>query len=341
MIQCLDFPIMNGYAGPFGWWIGLEQKLQELGIDGLDGAWVPGKIDQTIPAKMLIGSHVATLPDWLDYFRQDKQAILRKFGTWERAQIAYSDTDLSDPYDAARHYRMWLWEAVREGVQFVSFPVFDYSFEECWSYEWVHDDYKVLDGAIEIINFMLKDVEPTFDFLVENSWWPGFKFTEPEKTEYLLSRISYPRVGIMLNTARLLNTNLSTFLRSQKAGVAYIRSMIQMHGALSESIKGIRLALSLSGRYVRQNTFPISLMKMVFPEEYLDPIRNEADVLISDRLSKIDLRLPWGIPEIAQIVEEVSPDYLVHGIQYDPNATELPAVKKQQSALKRGQSLCE
>ena len=49
---------------------------------------------------------------------------------------------------------------------------------------------------------------------------PEFKFTEPEKTEYLLSRINYPRVGIMLDTGHLMNTDWH--IRSQWDGIKYI-----------------------------------------------------------------------------------------------------------------------
>ena len=81
----------------------------------------------------------------------------------------------------------------------------------------------MLDAAIEFINELLRGVEPTFDFLVENQWWPGFTFTDPEKTEYLLSGINYPRVGIMLDTGHLMSTNQG--IRSQKQAVAYILEM--------------------------------------------------------------------------------------------------------------------
>ena len=116
----------------------------------------------------------------------------------------------------------------------------------------IYHGNNLLPGAIEFINHLLWKVEPTFDFLVENQWWPGFTFTDPAETEYLLSRIDYPRTGIMLDTGHLMNTN--TRLRTQRQGVEYILKQYRAHGELAKRVLGVHFHQSLSGAYVRKNT---------------------------------------------------------------------------------------
>ncbi len=139
------------------------------------------------------------------------------------------------------------------------------SLEESCTYRWLHSDCEVLDGAIEFINELLRGVEPSFDFLVENQWRPGFTFTEPEKTEYLLSQIEYPRKGIMLDTGHLMNTNRD--IRSQADGINYISEMIGLHGSMKDRIKGVHFHQSVSGRYVKKNT---GKMPENYPKGYFE-----------------------------------------------------------------------
>ena len=71
---------------------------------------------------------------------------------------------------------------------------------------------------MEVINTILAGRDWPFAFLVENQWWPGFTFTEPEDTARLLDGIRCPKKGIMLDTGHLMNAN--TALSTQEEGAA-------------------------------------------------------------------------------------------------------------------------
>ena len=197
-------------------------------MNGLEVIADPDNLADDIPLSLVKGYHMTFYVDWLDLWRQDEAALMRKFGSWETVNEVYRGTK---PEDLMRHFQEDLALAQRLKAPYLVFHVSDVSLEEGYTYRWLHTDREVLDGAIEFINLLLDGVEPTFDFLVENQWWPGFTFTDPEKTEYLLSHINYPRVGIMLDTGHLMNTNWK--LKSQWDGVKYILSMIEKHGELS------------------------------------------------------------------------------------------------------------
>ena len=230
------------------------------------------------------------------------------------------------PEDLVRAYRLDLERAIRCGAKYTVFHVSDVSQEECWTYRWLHDDYAVMDAALEIINEILKGVEPTFDFLVENQWWPGFTFTDPEKTDYLLSRIGFPRVGIMLDTGHLMNTNPS--LRTQAQGADYVRACYRAHGELGKAVLGMHFHQSISGAYVRSHvgTYPDSVSRDYFegfPAHYA-------------HVQRIDRHNPWTIPEAGLLVREIAPRYLTHELIGKKHCSQLAAAKRQLEAIRKG-----
>ena len=328
MIQCLDLPIVKEYDSSFIGWENLNDQIKDLGIDGLDGVWLPTEKDPSFPNQMLIGSHIFTRPDWLDFIQDNKKELRRRIGTPAQVKQAYGELE-----QFMMHYVFSLRDAIQSGAQFISLDICNVTYEECQSYEWRHDDETVMRAAATLINLILHDVEPTFDFLIENSWWPGFRFTEPEKTEFLLSLIDYPRKGIMLNTSRLMNTNLD--LRTQEEGAEYICSKIKEHGKQADSILGLRLSQSLSGEWVHR----LIRTDKAFRQISGLPAFKEAESIMHYNINVIDQRLPWTVPEVAKVVNAAEPKYLVHSPRLDMNHPDLSGVRQQITALKEGQAI--
>ena len=50
-----------------------------------------------------------------------------------------------------------------------------------------------------MINLILGTETWPFEFLVENQWWPGFTFTEPEETVRLLDGNPFAGKGIRVD----------------------------------------------------------------------------------------------------------------------------------------------
>ena len=325
MIQSINFPICTYCIAPYGSWDVLGGKLRALGLDGIEGIVDPVDLDTTFPASLLAGYHLVFYPDWLDFYREDTTALLRKFGSMEMVGRIYRGTR---PEDLMKQFRDDLAFALSMHTPYVVFHVSDVSLEEGYTYRWLHTDEEVLDGAIEFANELLRGVEPTFDFLVENQWWPGFTFTEPKKTEYLLSRIDYPRKGIMLDTGHLMNTN--TKLRTQAEGIEYILRMIRAHGELAKNILGMHFHQSLSGLYVRKNT---GKLPEDFPSDYFEAFFREYP-----HIERIDRHRPWTDPECVRLLDEVRPLYLTHELSSGPNRSQLAAAKRQLNTIRKGRS---
>ena len=322
MIQSTNFPLSTYSLRSYGGWEAVRSIVTRLGLDGLEVIADPDNLADDIPLSMVTGYHMQFYPDWVDFFRRNRSALIRKFGSLESAEEFYR---CKTPEDLIRVFKNDLALSVRLGAPYVVFHVSDVSLEEGYTYRWEHTDYEVMDAALEVINVILKGVEPTFDFLVENQWWPGFTFLSSEQTEYLLSRINYPRVGIMLDTGHLMNTNWD--IHSQKQGVQYILDLIEKHGELSKSIFGLHFHQSISGAYCHET---IGELPKDFPLAYYDEFsRNYAHIL------RIDQHKPWTDTACVQILERVQPKYLTHELSSTTQDGQWEAVKQQLQTIRK------
>ena len=156
-----------------------------------------------MPQALHVGYHLTFYPDWLDFWRGDRAALTEKFGSEEVWRSFYGGPEGRETL--LRLYREDLDRAVTWGARYVVFHVSDVSVEEGFTYHWRHTHEEVIDAAAEVINLLLGDRAWPFDFLVENQWWPGFTFTEPELTRRLLDGIRAERKGIMLDIGHLMN----------------------------------------------------------------------------------------------------------------------------------------
>ncbi len=322
MIQSVNFPLSQYCIRPFGSWEALGRQVKALGLDGLEVIADPDDLAADVPLSLVAGYHLTFYPDWVDFWRQDEKALLRKFRSWEEVEKVYRGRR---PEELMAQFREDLALAVRLKAPYLVFHVSDVSLEEGYTYRWLHTDREVLDAAIDFVSELLKGVEPTFDFLVENQWWPGFTFTEPEKTEYLLERIDYPRVGIMLDTGHLMSTNWR--IASQKQGIAYIPEMIEKHGSLAEKIRGLHFHQSLSGAYCRKR---VGALPPDFPEEYF-----AAFAVSYGHIQQIDRHRPWTEPRCAAIIDRAQPQYLTHELSSGYPGGQLGAVKRQLTTLRK------
>ena len=323
MIQTVNFPISSYSIGRYGDWENLRKKIYALGLDGIEAINSPDEVVPDFPEDLVAGYHMTFFVDWVDFWRQDEVKLLHKFGSREMIERVYGGRT---PEDLLRHFRNDLAVGQRLKTPYMVFHVSDVSLEEGYTYKWLHSDMEVLDGAIDFINHLLWKVEPTIDFLIENQWWPGFKFTDPKLTEYILSRIEYPRVGIMLDTGHLMNAN--TKLNTQAEGIAWIMKNIMEHGELAKRIYGLHFHQSLSGAYVRSHTGSV-------PPEFQGDYFEKFGINYSHIL-QIDRHMPWTDPNCVKILDTVQPKYLTHELSSGPNRPQLAAVKRQLGTIRKG-----
>lgn len=324
MLQSLNLPLCRSVREEYGSWSALRADCAALGVDGVEGIWGGEDIPADFPADLLVGYHLTFFPDWLDFYRGDKAALCRKYGTLDNARAFYGG---SGPETLRKLYRDDLARARKLGAKYVVFHVSDVSNEESYTYRWQHTDREVIDASVELINALLEDMPPELDFLVENQWWPGFTFTDPDETAHLLDGIRYPRKGILLDTGHLMNTNRA--LSSEKEGVEYIGRMLDRYQDFLPFMRGMHLHQSLSGAYVRTHT---GALPVDFPV-------GDADAQFSysyQHVLQIDRHQPWTNPAVAQLIERVQPEYLTHELFARGCTARMQATACQLQTLRKG-----
>ncbi|MBR3866518.1 MAG: TIM barrel protein [Butyricicoccus sp.] len=324
MFQSMSLPICRSVVESCGGWDGIRTAVRSLGIDGIEAIWGGAWDEMTPPpADIPCGYHLTFWPDWLDFYRDDVTALTRKFGSAEAAYAFYGGRGGEH---LIRDYKADLKRSVAIGAKYVVFHVSDVSLEEGYTYRWEHTHEEVIDAAIECINAILKDVEPTFDFLVENQWWPGFTFTDPAQTARLLEGIDYPRKGILLDTGHLMNCN--TAITSEADGLAYIHSMLDLHGTLSREIKGMHLHQSVSGAYVRAQGGRLPVWES---DDY-----NARFGQSYGHILQIDRHQPWTDAGVAALIARIDPLYLTHELSAPDAASKIAAIQTQRDTMRRG-----
>ena len=317
-----NFAVYDGCLDEYGSADALASDCAELGLDGVEVVW--GHEDdapETLPNDLVVGYHMLFFSTWVDFWLGKKEALLDEFVTWEAVKDCYG---AETPDELVVRFRRDLQRAIDFGAEYVVFHVSDVRMRECFTREFGHTDRQVCDCACELINRIFDGMDTDLALLVENQWWPGFTFTEPEKTEYLLSRIDYPRVGIMLDTGHLMNAN--TAIRNQADGIEWILSNIEKHGSLAERVYGLHFHQSVSGDYVRVHT---GKLPQGFGKDYFEDFAT-----CYPHIQQIDRHRAWTNPDCVKILDAVQPKYLTHELSGHYN--QLAAVKRQLGTIRKG-----
>lgn len=295
-----NFPVFEGCLDPFPRAGDLHEAISACGLDGLEVIWGdPAFAGHGMEPSLTVGYHLPFWHDWVDFWRGDEKALLRKFGSPGAVTGFYGGRD---PACLIERYRQELERAVALGAEYVVFHVSDVSIEEGYTYQWEHTHQEVIDASLELINDLTGGRRWPFAVLVENQWWPGFTFTDPELTRYLLDGIRHPDKGLLLDTGHLMNTNPA--LNSEADALAYLHRMLDHQADLIPSIRGIHLHQSLSGDYVLSSAGQMP--------EGLHPDYLQRYAQTYPHILQIDRHEPWTHPGIRKLIARIDPEWLTH-----------------------------
>ncbi len=286
--------------------------------DGIELTCFEDDVRNIVPAERVTGLHMSCLPYWLDFWRGDRAACLREFDDAETMRAVFGG---ETPDALLAHYRKDLAHARRYGVEYMVFHVCDGSIEETFTGRARHTDAEVIDAAADLLNELMKDVADGPWLLLENLWYAGHRFTDPEMTARLLERVKYPRTGLMLDTGHLLHTNFD--LHTQEEGVRYVHEMLDRHGALCRQIRGVHLNQSLTGARMAGT--------QANPPIPAKTYRERSEQLFYYVFS-IDLHQPFTCPGVKELIERIAPEYLTYEL-ISHNLDEHRRLLKEQRAV--------
>ncbi len=290
------------------------------GFDGVELMCLGEDEKHILPNGRIIGLHMGYFPYWLDFWNGDTDALAREFDTADIWRTYYGGSTR----DALiQRFQSDMEDARRYGAEYVVFHVSDCSSRESFTLSYRHSDGEVIDAACELLNELLDGEDGSLALLLENLWQPGLTFTRADMTARLLEGISYPNKGVMLDTGHLLHTN--TALRTQEEGLAYINAMLDAHGALCSSIRGIHLNQSLTGEYCERVRCDPPVLKPEFSERYCQMFQHAFNV---------DKHLPFTCEGVDRLVERIAPEYLTFEFITESRAQHREYLDTQRRALK-------
>ena len=318
MKQLMSMPLSRTWTPQT--WPDLSAACAAARCDGLEMMWAGDEMPDNVPEALRVGYHLAFFPDWLDFWREDRPALLKKFGSQEAWRSFYGGDGHDHLLD---YYRRDLDRAAALDAKYLVFHVTDISIEEEFTWHWLHTDEEIIDAAADLLNQVLAGREPSPLLLVENQWWPGFRFNDPRLTARLLDAIDYPRKGIMLDIGHLMN-NCSA-IRTEREGADYVESMLDLHGDLCRYIRGVHLHQSLSGPYVEQlRRSPMPELPEDYLARYSAACRN---------VYEIDQHQPWHDPAVQRLLRRIHPDFVVHELRNKGPEDLLRRIRTQQTAM--------
>ncbi len=301
-----------------------REELEALlrGFDGVELMYYGEDERKIIPPERIVGFHMSNHNYWLDFWRQDKEALCREFDDLETAKASFGGT--LEPEKLVEEFRRDFALAKRFGAQYAVYHVSDAGIRESFTRRYRHSDEEVIDAACEIINAALAGEEDTsVALLLENLWLPGLRFTRPEMTARLLEGIDYPNKGIMLDTGHLLHNELD--LRDEAEGVEYVRKLLDAHGALAKAVRGVHLNQSVTGEYAKS--------MMAQPPELGNTYRERSWKMFSHAYA-VDRHQPFTAPGIRELImERIAPEFLTFEFITDDNAQHAQFLRRQREAL--------
>ncbi len=323
-----NFALYDGCLDQVGTMADVAADCRQRGLDGLEIIWDHRPYTQELPpAGLAVGYHLTFWSYWLDFWRQDKSALLKEFGSQSQAREYFRG---ATPDDMVARYREDLSHALELGAEYLVFHVSDVSLEECFTYDFAHTSEQVIDAAIELANRITEGLDPNVAFLCENIWWPGLTFTDPALTQRLMDGIAHPNKGIMLDIGHLLHTNNK--LRTQREAAAYVGQMLDGHGRLADYVRGLHLHQSLTGPYVEKNAYrPSDAFKQA--STYWEKFS-----ACYDHVLRIDEHQPWTDPSIGPLVRRINPEWVNNELSAWPWDQHLDAASVQMDALEAGLS---
>lgn len=276
----------------------INDFLNSNNIDGIELFGISLYSEGIIPKYKVKGVHLRHYPMWLDFWNNNKEGMLDDFKSLEDAKRSYGGNDKKS---IISEFRKEIILAEELEAEYVVFHVSNVKLKHCFDYKFTYTDKEVIDGTIEMINEIFKNLDTNITILFENLWWPGLRLVDKGLVEYFIENIQYENKGIMLDTSHLINTNLE--INNEEEGIDYLIDTVNNLGEMKKYIKGIHLSKSNSSEYVKSQICKYNDLELDIDE------MNEKIIY---HVMEIDQHNPFTNKGIKKLIDIINPEYLVY-----------------------------
>ncbi|HHX74885.1 MAG TPA: TIM barrel protein [Firmicutes bacterium] len=304
-------------------WSNIQALVDRHGLDGVELCVGPNYPLEQIPKKLVTGVHLRYFPIWLDFWREDKAALLRQFGSEEIVRHYYGGMGRQCLVD---FFQDEFARAQALQAKYMVFHVAHVELLHAYTRQFSYSDDDVLEASVEIIAEAFGSEDRGITLLLENLWWPGLRLVDYHSTKDFFRRVSYPNKGFVLDISHLMITNPA--LQTEEEACSYLLQVLAELKELKAEIKAVHLNKSLSGSYFMQNHQDKADEICRLPS-FWDQLS-----FARHHIAAIDWHEPFECCEIKKVIETINPQYLV----YELLAGDLPQLEemiaRQKAALK-------
>ena len=127
----------------------LEALLAQYKLDGLEMMFCAPWDSKLHKPEWMQGCHLRFWPWWLDFWRGDRQSLLKQFGSLEEIINCYGGLTREAWLDI---YRDNIRTAAAAGVKYMVFHVSNARVQELFSWQFSANSREVIAATIEVIN---------------------------------------------------------------------------------------------------------------------------------------------------------------------------------------------
>lgn len=283
-------------------WKNIDDFARELGLEGIEtmiGTYHPISY---LEGASVRGLHLLYFPTWLDLWYEDRDSLIRSFGSEERVQASFGGFSREFLID---HYRKEFENAKALGVDYMVFHVSHVNPRDVFTFDHTYSSREIITAAAELINEVFRGEGPAL--LFENLFWPGLDLLSPEETELLLDLVDYENKGLLLDTSHLICARGDIF--SYDEGARHILDTLDRLGPLRDHIRGIHLNASLPGEYLK-NDFSHLIT------QWEEASSMEKYYIEADHIKRIDTHSVFKSSLLRDILEIIPYEFLTLELSY-------------------------
>ncbi len=276
----------------------IREFLAHNNLDGLEYITCFEEQAAALPPEKIVGRHMPFWPAWLDFWRGNRQELLRQFGG-ENDLRGYYMADSLDEFIEKR--RAELREGTEMGIRYAVFHVSHAQFEHCYTGKYTYTNAEIADAYADLMNEMLRGVRAEYALLFENHWFPGLTFLDAKLAMRLLEKIDHPNKGFVLDISHLTNTNPK--IQTEEEAADYILKVLDEMGEAAAYIRAIHLNSSAGA------------MARVLKQKAEPPRGGSFEDRLVEAMKYVcgmDPHRPVAHPCIRRVIGRVRPDYLVY-----------------------------
>jgi len=304
----MDFSVhpsdVNRFANA---WDGLQEYLVEKQLDGVELLIGYEHPAEAVPRDIVKSVHLPFWLTWLEVWRKGAAAAKHYYPGMTNDQLRFCCGGEDAAEMIATQKQLWEYAALFQPAHAVVHAS-NVELEHTYTQDFTYKNTEVLAGLADLLNRTaqeFEDGEPPVKLAIENSWWPGLDFLFPAELDDFAGRLEFSNWNLLLDTGHLMNTNPA--LRCEDEAVDFVLDRVSRLSKEAQArIQSLHLNCSLSGIYQveqLQQGLPANWSDMNFPEKYS---------LTRNYVLKIDQHLPFQTDRVKEIIQEITPEIVVH-----------------------------